>query len=705
MPRLLGARRVLPALLTLVLATGIHAPAGSQPLADVRLRLLDQPVWHEPDDPFAIRLRVANDSSTTLDGFRIQVRVFGRAITRSDFEANFEVDPARFEASSHSIDFLDTDVPAGGSAVVGLSSPVSDLASLATTTESGIYPLTITITDSGGFTRLDDLTTQLIYLPVEVERPLHIAPVWQLVDIPSRTIEGYESEQGQASPAEEAVAESGWLRGVADALTSRAGERSRLGIAPLPRLLEEIDDLSDGYDRIIDGDVEEVPGSAPIARSAAATIETLRSVVARRGVQTVPVPYSLPDLPSLIELEDTTAQLNASEAVLEDVLGVAPGTGWVFPPSGRLDVATLEALRSAGAAASTFVAPDVVDVPATDDQRNCQEDFIGITHTCPVTLTTPGGRTRAYVLDEGLQARFGALVQTPRDRLALQRLFAETAMVWAELPGTSDRVITLSAPPLWHPPPWISRLFVRTLARAPWLQMVTPREGLHLGIGAVDRDLVPQADIPASAPDADFTEEIDEAGDVVESFARMRPPVGLIQRLRRDVLTAQSRLWWGDAAALERGARFALDARAQAEDELAKITIGGRHDITLTSRTGDIPLSVLNDTGYPVNVKVTLESFDRDLAISETEIERAFQPGASRLPLQASARSSGIFPVRVTIESPDGFRVHETSIRIRSTEFNQIALAITLGALGFLVAFYVGRRIRRQREPREEPAA
>ena len=679
------------------------APAGrAQALDDVRLYLLEQPVWHEPGDPLGLRLRITNDSSASLDGFGLLVRVFDRSITRSDLEQDFEVEPTRFEASSHSVEFRDAEIAAGASEVVDLDFPISDLTSLAAASESGIYPMTVTVTDAGGFTRLGDLTTQLIYVPNEIEVPLKIVPLWQLVDMPSRTARGYEWDDDLPSPVERAVQEQGWLRGVVEALGSKDGQKLRLGLAPLPRLLEEVKEVGDGYQRVVAGEAEEIPPAAPVPRAAAEVLEGLRGIAARGGLQIVPVPYSLPDLPSLPELEETTAQLNATEAVLEEVLGTSPGKGWVFPPSGRLDASSFEALRSSDAAASTFVSPDVVDEPGLEGEVSCQEAFLGITHTCPILLTTPAGRSRAYLLDDGLQTRFGALVGAPRDRLGLQRLFAETAMIWAELPGVESRVVALSVPPLWHPPPWISQLFVRALARAPWLDPVTPRQGLHLGIGAVARELVPEAPVPRNAPDEGFLETVQEAADVVESFARMKPPVPMVQRLRRDVLAAQSRLWWGDTAQLALGASFAQDARAEVEEELDKITIGGRQDITLTSRTGDIPLVLSNEAPYPVSLRVALETTDLDLQISQPTIERTFGSGTSPLPLEVTARSSGIFPVGVSVEAPDGFTVYETEIFIRSTEFNEMALAITLGALGFLVLFYIAQRIRRRRRTSSE---
>jgi hypothetical protein len=164
-------------------------------------------------------------------------------------------------------------------------------------------------------------------------------------------------------------------------------------------------------------------------------------------------------------------------------------------------------------------------------------------------------------------------------------------------------------------------------------------------------------------------------------------------------------MWWSDPERLDIGDSFAEDAQAEALAELDKISISGRRNITLTSRRGPVPLVLTNGTEYPVSLEIHLESADRDLEISDRIVTQDFDPGATPLPVQASARSSGIYPVRVRIEASDGYDIYETSISIRSTEFNEIALAITLGAFLFLVSFSIVRSIRRRREPQEPTEA
>ena len=62
----------------------------------------------------------------------------------------------------------------------------------------------------------------------------------------------------------------------------------------------------------------------------------------------------------------------------------------------------------------------------------------------------------------------------------------------------------------------------------------------------------------------------------------------------------------------------------------------------------------------------------------------------------------GIFTVNVSVTTPNGFPIADKRIEIRSTEFNEVALGITLGALAFLILFYVTRVVRRHRHGEDQ---
>jgi hypothetical protein len=208
----------------------------------------------------------------------------------------------------------------------------------------------------------------------------------------------------------------------------------------------------------------------------------------------------------------------------------------------------------------------------------------------------------------------------------------------------------------------------------------------------------------ASEPDSTYFDAIENAQELVRSFSEIRPPPSMVQRLTRNALVAQSRLWWRDALAQSRGADYAQATSAEIDREFSNITVKGLDEISLTSERGDIPVVVFNDSDYAIAVAVRLVA--SQLELDQDRFEFTVEPHSShQLTAHARVRSSGIFPLRVDLETPDGsFRIASKSVRIRSTEFNVIALTITFGALAFLVFFYLARLLRARRRARSEGA-
>lgn len=691
------ARRALVALFAGAFMVTV-SPSGRAQTGEpsVRLNLLSQPVWHGPEDRLEIGLRVSNRSSVTLDGFRLQVRAYSQLTSRSALAAAIVSEPSGIELSSfrHTVT---SEVAPGRSTTVRLSQKVGDLTLLGTAS-SGIYPLTVTLTDLGGIDVLDSVTTFLIYLAGSVEAPLKIVPFWPISELPARGPEGafLPHPATGAWHLEEAIAERGWITAMIDALQTSAGRRVRLGLVPVPRLVEELQDMSNGYDRSAGEGVEHLSSGSRASRDAAGVISSLASLGTEARVQPLLTPYSFADIPGLADdFARVQVQLAEGEAELDEALDLSPGRGWIFPPAGRLDTDALDALHGLEAAASTVFAPDSLE-PLDEESDGCAPPFEGGTYTCPVAAETLGGRARGYVLDRELQDRLVALSSND-GRAELQNLFAEMAMIWAELPSDADRVVPFVVPSALHLRPQAARLFVRTLGRAPWIETLTPREGLHQGIGAGARDPVDELPHTTLANDGVYQLEVDDAADALDDFTRLRPPIRVLQELTRTFLVSQSRSWGSDPLLIDEGIEYARAVGGEIEGEFEKITMGGPDGITLTSRTGEIPFLLRNDTAYEVTLEITISWRDIDLEIERSMITGTYEPGATPVPIQATARGSGVFPVEVALSTVDGTEIDTKLITIRSTEFNEIALAITLGALAFLVLFYVFRAVEHRR--------
>jgi hypothetical protein len=678
-------------------ATEIHA----QETADIRLELVSQPVWHDADDRLRLRIRVVNEGPGDLEGFDLVVAAFDKVTTRSGLRTIFESGSVGTIASSQLPLPLAFDQVLGPqeSLVVEVEDRVSDLASISAIGEPGVFPIQVTLRDLSASARAS-LLTPLLYYPDPVSPQLSVVPILPFNDTPARGPAGVfvpEDDDGQERwPLEEALAEDGWITALIDALEDPQDEL-RMGFAPTPRLLEEIADMADGYERLTGGEVEEVPQSDPLSQAAEEAIVRLRGLIEQSNLQHMLVPYSAPDLPSIApEPEAVLTQIGVGERVVEEVLGRAAlgGREWLFPTAGRVDEFTFEQLVSTNT--DLVFSSDSLEAPSNPELAGCPDEAFSF--LCAVEVQTAQTASRSgYVLDANLQQRLGALVTPGDDRLDLQQFFAETAMIREELPGRTDRVLAFALPSNWKPGGRMARVLVNGLATGRWLATATPSEGLDAQDTLKERRVESQLDVPPDQPSDPSPGPIADARERVEQFREVNPPDELVERLHRDVLVAQSRWWWTDP---EMGIDYARQAVEKVNSEFDKIRIVGPDEITLTSRTGELQFLIVNETGYPVRAGVELVSTQLDLDETEPyEISSAQQ----RLNVPVTTQASGIFRLTVRLVTPDGIPIGDAQqIRVRSTDFNEIALGITFGALAFLVLFYAVRGIRRKRRSGSE---
>jgi hypothetical protein len=140
--------------------------------------------------------------------------------------------------------------------------------------------------------------------------------------------------------------------------------------------------------------------------------------------------------------------------------------------------------------------------------------------------------------------------------------------------------------------------------------------------------------------------------------------------------------------------------------EVATITVVDRAALRLNDSEGTIPLTLAQDGGHPVRVRVTLESdkleFGDDEARSVGTVSYDLTLVEENTPLvvPVSVRSPGTFPLLVTVTSPDGrLVVLETRITVRSTAFSGVGIALSVSAGAFLLLWW-GRHWRTVRRAR-----
>jgi hypothetical protein len=132
--------------------------------------------------------------------------------------------------------------------------------------------------------------------------------------------------------------------------------------------------------------------------------------------------------------------------------------------------------------------------------------------------------------------------------------------------------------------------------------------------------------------------------------------------------------------------------------DLALISGPTNRSITLTARNATIPVRIENGLDRPVRAQLRVDS-NRVVVKGGSRRSVELAPGTNRLNLPVTVRTSGQFPVEVSVYSADGaLPISHATIRVRSQVFSGVGIALGCGALIFLVLWWLltFRRNRRK---------
>ena len=173
-----------------------------------------------------------------------------------------------------------------------------------------------------------------------------------------------------------------------------------------------------------------------------------------------------------------------------------------------------------------------------------------------------------------------------------------------------------------------------------------------------------------------------------------------VTALHERVLVSQS----ADLRARQR-TTYMRSAATAVRDQLAAVGVPPNQSITLTARKGEIPVNIQRGVSYPVRVVVEVSS-DRlqfpDGASARLDLTR--RNATVRFTVQA--RTSGTFPLEVTLRSPDGKVVLSRGrFTIRSRAASGVGVILSVSAVVFLVLWWTRYVVKSRRARRVTAAA
>jgi hypothetical protein len=130
------------------------------------------------------------------------------------------------------------------------------------------------------------------------------------------------------------------------------------------------------------------------------------------------------------------------------------------------------------------------------------------------------------------------------------------------------------------------------------------------------------------------------------------------------------------------------------------ITLPESQTVTLTSRSGKIPLVIDNALPEPAHVRVHVSSPKLEFPQGSV-LDIVLAPsGTTRTDIEVTTRASGAFPLDVEITSADGaLELTSSRIDVRSTAISGWGLVLSIGAVLFLLLWWI-RHFRTTRRAR-----
>jgi len=635
--------------------------------------LARQTPWAAPDGDLHLGLAVTGPA----DGLTVQIQVHRAVISRSALTPSLEGRSlggveGRLEAPVSGLG-------ADGSGVRDLRLGVQGPTSAAGAPDparivpgrSGIYPTEVVVFRNGA--PVDRFVTPLVVIAAGLT-PLTVAWVWRFDATPAHQPDGTVRKAAAA-----AVGPGGRL-----VTTAREAARAadvHLTLAPTPETLTAWDDAARQEDH--------QAGGAP-ADGASAGLAALKAAAATPGHQVLAGPFVPVDVPGLLDANlagEADAEFARGAGDDERVLGAAPPPGALLAP-GPLDAAGLARLRQYGAERLVFP-PDSL-VPR--DQR--------LTPGHPFAVGAGGRPFAAAVSDPDLAA---LLQGDDAPALRSARFLAGLSLVALEAPGEARGVVVVS-PEEWDPPAALLDDVFAGLRNNPAITPATLDEYFatvapdQVGGRTLVRDLAVRR--PTDPSDADTVRSIRRK---LTGFAAVIDgTVPTLESADRKLLLSRATVLQADNRAerkLSGPAAYLQGADRLIKGVTSKVRGPKGQRVTLTSRRASIPISLLNATGRPLQVRVRLESDQlRFLDGSDRLLTLAPQNTVERF--RVESRSTGAFPLQIIVTSPDGsLVVNSSELTIRCTVVSGVGAVLTAGAGIFLLVWW-GNDLRRSRRGR-----
>lgn len=671
------------------------APGAPEQQTKVRLTVSKDAYRYEPGGKVRLLVTVDNQTPDTLEDVSIRARLHTADRTRSDLDASLDGKPRK--------SYLTTQTLESGLALEpGSTNLQFELPLSGRRFADGVYPLTVEAQRS--YTVLASAVTQLVIISPETFKTfplLRLSTVFDLVEPPHIGPDGRFSDNRLAGECAPGGRSPGWFAN----LTGAVGrwQNLHLSFSLSPMILQEMKTYAEGC--LVEnqaGGERKVSKESRAARNVADVVSAFKKMAREPRLQFLLTPFASPDLEKLCSLgwkEDARHQIAQGHKRLEKYLGTTIGKEYLYPPGLKCNSRVLASL---GSDAGSFL---ILDPLLLDRTREGKKISSGMTPGSPVSVKA-GNRKNVLSLfaDRRLQALLKRLEGKDDAHFVAQAIISELTNLFLERPA-SLRSCVLVWPDRWRPSGPVTEEVFKALSGAPWLQSVTVGECLATIPPLEDVTL----DIPAvTQPTGNYFAQVGQARETYWGFSRMvLKDNPLLPPMLQNLYISQSDIWRRRNRESS-GLRYADSIISTINGEFKKIQIPAENSITLTSSRANIPLSVINGTGY--RIRATLHLSSNGLTFPKGARQKVLlEPKENIIEIPVRVKKKGQVRLSARLLA-DSTLLGELNITVKTGRINTFAIILVGVLLGAIMITWAAKIITRRRagkhkkkHSREEP--
>ena len=291
---------------------------------------------------------------------------------------------------------------------------------------------------------------------------------------------------------------------------------------------------------------------------------------------------------------------------------------------------------------------------------------------------------RAVAIDSSVTAHFTRASGT---EAAPYLVLADLAVRWFEDPQRLRGIVL--APPLASLPDSTGLgVLLDEISASPILSSIDPATIVERLEPDTLREVRPAEE---NGFGEDYKAALSDGQRIARSYQNMVDPIATVGTPERQLIeTLERALLLSGAHSLtetQRDAYLAVVAQT-VRDTVAAIQPPSQQRITLTSRSGSIPMLIRNSLDHDVIVRLDLNSDKLDFPDGDSRLWR-LSPGVNQVQVPVRANTSGDAVLEISVNSPTGLlALGESQLTVRTTSLSGAGVGIAAAALAILMVWW-----------------